>query len=361
MVKPIPTLVAMSPPRTKVSEPDVHHMGLRALTVVTSVALLLHAALASPQTMQSDARQPTATLNGQVTDETGAALPGANVTLKSDDSTATVEAVSGADGRFSLADVPAGSFRLTVSAADFAAQTLSGVLAPGETSLLPPVRLTLYVGTVRVDVTPAQAEIAEQQIKQQERQRVLSVFPNFRVSYLPDAAPLNSRQKFQLTWKTVSDPTRFLSVGVIAGIQQARNDHSGFGSGPEGYARRYTALYATILTGSLISNVVMPIVFQQDPRYFYKGTGSTSSRMGYAISRAVVRKGDNGRWQPDYSRILGHLAAGAISNFYYPAADRRGIGLTLGNAALGIGGAAAGNLMQEFVLRRLTTHAHEAR
>ena len=248
-----------------------------------------------------------------------------------------------------------------MSAAGFATQTLSGVLAPGGTSPLPPIRLTLYVGTVSVDVTPAQVEIiAEQQIKQEERQRVLSVFPNFRVSYLPDAAPLNSRQKFQLTRKTVADPTRFLSVGVVAGIQQARNDYSGFGGGAEGYARRYAALYATILTGSLISNVVLPVVFQQDPRYFYKGTGSTSSRVGYAISRAVVRKGDNGRWQPDYSRILGHLAAGAISNFYYPAADRRGIGLTLRNAALGIGGAAAGNLMQELVLKRFTTHAHKA-
>jgi hypothetical protein len=266
-----------------------------------------------------------------------------------------------ADGRFSFADVPPGVFRLTVSAAGFATQTLSDVLAAGEPSLLPPIRLTLVVGAVGVNVTAPLVEIAEQQIQQQERQRILGVFPNFRVSYLPDAVPLNSRQKFQLTWKTVADPIRFLAVGAVAGIQQARNDYSGFGGGPEGYAKRYAALYATILTGSLISNVVMPTVFRQDPRYFYKGTGSTSSRVSYAVSRAVVRKGDNGTWQPDYSRILGHLASGAISNFYYPAEDRRGIRLTLWNTALGIGGAAAGNLMQEFVLRRLTTHAGEAR
>jgi hypothetical protein len=305
------------------------------------------------------ARQPTGTINGQVTDDSGAAVPDAKVTLERDASSAAVEIVSGADGRFSLVDVPPGIFRLTVSAAGFATQTLSGVLALGETSLLSPIRLTLVAGATAVDVTAPQVEIAEQQIRQQELQRVLGVFPNFLVSYLPDAVPLNSRQKFQLTWKTVADPVRFLTVGGVAGIQQARNDYSGFGGGPEGYAKRYASLYATVLTGSLITNAVTPTLFKQDPRYFYKGTGSRSSRVGYALSRAVVRKGDNGRWQADYSHILGHLASGAISNFYYPAEDRRGVGLTLRNTALGIAGAAAGNLMQEFVLRRLTTHARE--
>lgn len=331
-----------------------------ALLVVTSVALLLHAAPASAQARQSDARQPTGTINGRVTDQSDGGVPDATVTFDRD-SAEEIAVISRADGSFSLAGVPAGSFRLTVSAAGFATQTLSGVLAPGENSVLPPIRLTLILGTIGVDVTAARVEAAEQQIKEQERQRVLGVFPNFRVSYLPDAAPLNSRQKFQLTWKTVADPTRFVAIGVIAGIQQARNDYRSFGDGPEGYTRRYAALCATILTGSLISNVAMPAMFKQDPRYFYNGSGSRSSRVGYAISRAVVRKGDNGRWQPDYSRIFGHLASGAISNFYYPAADRRGLRLTLGSAALGIGGAAAGNLMQEFVLWRFTTHAHKTR
>jgi hypothetical protein len=336
-------------------------MGLRALTVITSVAVVLHAALASPQATRSDVRQPTGTINGQVIDDSGAPAPDAKVTLERDGSPATIEVVSGADGRFSFADVPPGIFRLTVSAAGFAKQTLSGVLGPAETSQLSPIRLTLVAGATSVDVTASQVEIAEQQIKQQERQRVLGVFPNFRVSYLPDAAPLNSRQKFQLTWKTVADPVRFLTVGGVAGIQYARNDYSGFGGGPQGYAKRYAALYATVLTGSVITNAVMPTVFKQDPRYFYKGTGSTSSRVGYALSRAVVRKGDNGRSQADYSRILGHLASGAISNFYYPEEDRRGVGLTLRNTALGIAGAAAGNIMQEFVLRRVTTHTREAK
>ena len=319
---------------------------LGSAIVVAALTLLLPATSARAQT-----------LSGQVTDQTGSAVRDAKVTLERDGAS-PIEMVSDDDGRFSFADLPAGAFHIAVSAAGFAPQTLDGVLTAGQPLVLEPLRLTVAVGGVVVDV--AATQIAEQQIHQQERQRVLGVFPNFRVTYLPNAAPLNSRQKLQLTWKTVADPTRFLSVAVVAGIQQARGDYSGFGTGPEGYAKRYVALYGTVLTGSVITNVVMPTVFKQDPRYFYKGTGSTSSRVGYAISRAVVRKGDNGRWQPDYSRILGHLASGAISNFYYPAEDRNGVGLTLGNAALGIGGAAVGNLMQEFVLRRFTTHTRKA-
>jgi hypothetical protein len=213
---------------------------------------------------------------------------------------------------------------------------------------------------ISVDVVPTNRELADQQIKEQEQQRLFGVFPNFRVSYLPNAAPLDSRQKLHLTWKSISDPMSFVGTGITAGIQHARGDFS-FGDGVDGYAKRYAALYATRVTGTMITNVALPTLFKQDPRYFYKGTGSRRSRVGYAISRAVVRKGDNGRWQPDYSRVLGNLASGAISNLYYPPEDRHGLGLTLTNTAIGLGGAAIGNLMQEFLYARFTTHARRAR
>jgi Carboxypeptidase regulatory-like domain len=296
----------------------------------------------------------TSTVNGRVIDESGTAIAGARITLTPDGAPSGIDTVSDADGRYSIAIVPAGVFRIDVSADGFVGRTSTGVAA-GEIVSLPPIRLTLAGGVVGVDVTPARVAIADQQIHQQEQQRLLGVFPNFRVSYVPDAEPLNARQKFHLTWKSVADPVRFATVGVGAGIQYARNDFSEFGDGWEGYAKRYAALYATILTSSMISNVALPTLFKQDPRYFYKGTGSTPSRLGYAVSRAVVRRGDNGRSQPDYSRILGSLTAGAISNFYYPPEHRRDAQLMLTNTAIAIGGAALGNVMQEFVLSHVTT------
>ena len=83
------------------------------------------------------------------------------------------------------------------------------------------------------------------------------------------------------------------------------------------------------------------------------GTGSTRSRILYAIANAVICKGDNQRWEPNYSNIFGSLAAAGISNLYYPK-DRDGVGLTFENALIGIGLGAATNLAQEFFLRKLT-------
>ena len=324
------------------------------------IVLLLFASPAQPQTPAPAALPLPGIVNGTVVDETGTAIAGARVSLTHPGTSAGMDVLSSADGRFSFPGVPAGPFRLTVSSPDFVNQTVSGVLEPGDVLNLPPVRLTLTIGNVDVVVTVTRVELAELQLKEQTQQRLFGVLPNFRVSYRPDAVPLTGRQKFKLTWKSVTDPTRFVSAAVVAGIQQARNDFSGFGTGPDGYARRYAAFYGTAFTATMISNALLPTVFKQDPRYFYRGTGDTRSRVAYALSRAVVRKADNGRWQPDYSRIIGSLASGALSNFYYPAADRRSARLTFQNAAFGIGGAAAGNLAQEFLFRKLTTRSRRS-
>jgi Carboxypeptidase regulatory-like domain len=324
------------------------------------IVLLLFASPARPQTSTPIDPQTPAIVNGTVVDETGAAIAGAKVSLIHDDTSAGLDVLTSADGHFSCPSVPAGRFRLTVSAPGFANQTVTGVLKPGDVLTLPPVRLTVTIGNVDVDVTVTRVELAEQQLKEQTQQRLFGVLPNFRVSYRADAVPLTGRQKFKLTWKSVTDPTRFVGAAVVAGIQQARNDFSGFGPGADGYARRYAAFYGTTFTAAMVSNALLPTLFKQDPRYFYKGTGGTTSRVAYALSRAVVRKADNRRWQPDYSRILGSFASGALSNLYYPAEDRRSARLTFENAAFGIGGAAVGNLFQEFLFRKLTTHSRRS-
>jgi hypothetical protein len=296
-------------------------------------------------------------ITGMIVDDTGAAIAGAKVTLSHEGISSGTDVLSREDGQFFLSKVSSGPYRLTVSAPGFADQTVSGVLNSGEVSSLPPIRLTLALGVVAVDVTSTRIERAERQIKEQEQQRLLGVLPNFFVTYNPDALPLTAKQKFELSWKSRLDPVQFAMVGFVAGVQQARNDYSAFGLGAGGYARRYTAAYGNVLTRSLITRVVMPSLLKQDPRYFYKGTGSTTSRIGYAISRAVIKKGDNGHWQPNYSEVLGSLASGGLSNLYYPAQDRKGVRLTFANAAIGLAGDAVGHLAQEFLLRKLTTHA----
>jgi hypothetical protein len=296
-------------------------------------------------------------VRGRVVDQTGVAAAGATVKLTVDGQTASQEAVTEDDGRFSFANVAPGAFRLTIASAGFATQTIAGNLKAGENDEVAQVTLAIATNVTEVRVTPPTFEVAEAQIKEQEKQRALGFIPNFYVTYVPNAAPLAPKQKFELAWKSMVDPVTFGITGAVAGIEQATNQYSGFGQGMQGYAKRFGAAYADMATGTLIGGAILPSLLKQDPRYFYRGTGSTKSRILYAVANSVICKGDNGKWQANYSGILGGLAAGGISNLYYPAQDRNGVGLTFENALIGIGATAAANVLQEFVIKKLTPSA----
>jgi hypothetical protein len=294
------------------------------------------------------------TINGTVVDQSGAVVAAAKVTLTHEDQSPGQDALSASDGQFSFARVAPGAFHLTVTANGFAPQAMSGTLQPGEILTVPQVALTVAANVAEVDVSLTQVEVAREQIALQEKQRVLGMIPNFYVSYIPDAAPLTSKQKFGLAWKSTIDPVNFVITGMIAGVQQAQNDFSGYGQGAQGYAKRYGASYADGVVGTFIGSAILPSLLKQDPRYFYKGTGSKHWRAFYAMANSVICKGDNGRWQPNYSNILGNFAAGGISNIYYPTSDHEGAELTFENGLIGIGATAAANLFQEFVVRKFT-------
>lgn len=289
-------------------------------------------------------------------DGTGAAVVGARVQLQREEATAGQETTSEEDGQFAFNSVAAGPFRLAVSLNGFATATFSGTLQPGESYTAAPIVLSVAGTSTEVRVTMSPVEMAEAEIKDEEKQRVLGVVPNFYVTYNPAALPLTPKQKFELAWKATIDPINFALVGGTALMQQATDSWNGYGQGAQGFAKRYGANYADLVTSTYIGSAILPSLLKQDPRYFYKGKGSKKSRIFYAVANAVICKGDNGRWQANYSSISGGIASGAISNLYYPRADR-GVELTFENAAIGIGTTAAANLLQEFVIRKLTPHA----
>jgi hypothetical protein len=289
-------------------------------------------------------------------DPSGVAAAGATVRLSADQSL-DQQMLSDDDGRFSFVSVARGSFRLTITSPGFEKQAFVGNLRSGESYVVPQIVLAIATAVMEIRVVPSQIEVAQEQMKEQEKQRALGFIPNFYVSYVPNAAPLTSKQKFELAGKTIIDPVTFVLTGAIAGLQQAHNDFSGYGQGTQGYAKRYGAAYADTATGTLIGSAILPSLLKQDPRYFYKGSGSKRSRVLYALANSVICKGDNGHWQANYSSILGTLAASGISNLYYPANDR-GAGLTFENTLIAIGATAATNILQEFVIRKLTPNVH---
>ena len=296
------------------------------------------------------------TISGTVVDQNGNFVFPARVKLQREGHIEQREAASDNEGHFTFAGVPAGPFRLTVSAVSFATQEVPAILRPGEVLEMPQISLLIAGATTEVRVSVTNYELAEEQVKIEETQRVLGVIPNFFVTYQQNTLPLRPKQKFEIAWKTSVDPVTFAATGGFAGVQQAENGFSGYGQGAQGYAKRYGAAYADSFIGTMVGGAILPSLLKQDPRYFYKGTGSTRSRILYALANSVICKGDNGHWQPDYSGILGSLAAGGISNLYYPASSRNGAWLTFENTFIGIGGSAVANLFQEFLVRKLTPH-----
>jgi hypothetical protein len=299
--------------------------------------------------------QRTGRIAGTVLDEHGALAVGAQVQLTIAGQPAQ-QAVTNDDGEYSFSNLSAGPFQLAITAPGFEGKVFSGVLNPGQVFAVPALALKIISATTEVRVGGSTEEVAEEQIKQQEKQRVLGIAPNFYVSYIPDAAPLNTRQKFQLAWKSSIDPMTFVGVGILAGFEQAAGDFSGYGQGADGYAKRLGAGFADNFIGTFMDSAVFTSLFKQDPRYFYQGTGTTKSRLVHALSNAVIRKGDNGKWQPNYSAFVGSFVASGISYIYYPPSDRGG-GLLAENALITIGGGAVAGVFQEFVLRKITTHS----
>jgi hypothetical protein len=297
-------------------------------------------------------------VGGVVQDKDGTVYEGVRVVLTQSAAIKLPEraVTTDANGRFLFTAVPAGAFTLTISSTGFATQTISGSLHPGEVYEAANIVLPFANSSTDVHVTASQVEIAEEQVHQEEQQRVLGIVPNFYVSYVPNAAPLTVKQKFHLAWRSSIDPVSFLASGFFAGVQQAEDDFRGYGQGSEGYAKRFGANYADEVIGIYVGSAILPSIFKQDPRYFYKGTGTIRSRVLYAIANSVICKGDNGHWQFNYSAVIGGLAAGGISNIYYPASDRNGVSLTFENALLGTAGGAVGNIVEEFFIKRLTPH-----
>jgi len=168
----------------------------------------------------------------------------------------------------------------------------------------------------------------ERELKAQTQQRMLGIVPAFNEVIGGTAVPLTPKQKFKLFLVGSVDPYQFVIAGLDAGIEQAQDTYPEYHFGIQGYSRRYAASFFDNWDGNFWGNAVLPSLLKQDPRYFRLGHGSPLHRIFYTALSTVRAKGDNGKWQPNYSNVAGNFIGGAISNFYYPQSDR-GVELTL--------------------------------
>jgi hypothetical protein len=305
-----------------------------------------------PKTPAAEGR---ASVAGTVLDPSGETVSGADVDLMRSDGMQSHTALSDANGEFNFTEIVPGSYLVIVNAQGFAPFTSAEFAVTVQQAYeLPDVSLSVATANTVVTVRPNDL-IAAEQIKAQEQQRLIGVIPNFYTSYIYDAAPLTSKQKFSLAARGTFDPVALIGVAFAAGIEQANNSYAGYGQGAAGYSKRYAAKFVDGRTGDFLTHAVFPSLLHQDPRYFYQGSGTVKSRFMHAVSSAFVTRSDSGQTVPNYSYLLGDMCSAALSNLYYPPANR-GVSLVFNRAAVGLAGRVGGNLLREFLPKRLTTN-----
>lgn len=298
--------------------------------------------------------QAHALVSGVVKDVGGTPVSGATVVL---DGPAgfTRTAVTDEDGEYEFEGLAAGRYTISVKAEGLADGS-AVVQVPGSGEVLVP-GFALKLAMVNAEVTAvSQTELAEIQIKQEETQRVLGIVPNFYVAYDPNTVGMTQGQKFQLAGRTLIDPMTFVGAGFGAGINQATRTPVQWGQNWAGFGQRYGAQMVGALAGTGLSGYLFPAIFHQDPRYFYKGTGTKRERTWWALKQVFEQKSDKGKWEPAWSNTLGDLAASTATEAVYPHADVNWVSSTAESFGINLAGEAFGNLMEEFVVPKLTLH-----
>jgi len=262
-------------------------------------------------------------------------------------------------GFFEFHDLKPGvPYRVTVSADGFASWTSPAIiLKPDQYEILTGAKLRIEEARTTITVQYSTEEIATEQVKVEEQQRVFGIIPSFYTVYDPNPVPLTTKLKFRLALKTASDPVTAVGIVMLSAMNQAA-DTPNYSQGWGGFGQRVGSAAADGFANIMIGGAILPSLLHQDPRYYYQGTGTQKSRAIHALSSPFVCKGDNGAWQPNYSSIGGDLASAALSNAYYPSSNR-GAGLTFENVLISTGERMVSALVKEFVLRKLTPTARE--
>jgi hypothetical protein len=172
-----------------------------------------------------------------------------------------------------------------------------------------------------------------------------------RSIFFPDIAtsrgPLSTKQKFELFADESVAPSRFISSAAGAGISQARNSLDGYGQEIGGYGKRFGSSMATGAANNFFGTFLLSSLLHRDPRYFVTFHGGVGRRIGYALSRIVIVRRDDGKDAANWPGILGPLLAESLANSYLPVKEQTA-GQTFQRYGLRIGLNTASNALREY-------------
>jgi len=172
-----------------------------------------------------------------------------------------------------------------------------------------------------------------------------------RSIFFPEIAtspgPLSVKQKFELFAGESVAPSRFLRSAAGAGVSQARNSLDGYGQGMGGYGKRFGSSMATAASSNFFGTFLISSMLHRDPRYFVTLHGGPGHRIGYALSRIVVSRTDEGKNAANWAGMIAPLLAEGLANSYLPVKEQTA-GRTFQRYGIRIGLNTAGNALREY-------------
>ena len=158
---------------------------------------------------------------------------------------------------------------------------------------------------------------------------------------------LTKRDKLLFPLHEEARPLSLVPVLLLAGYGNIRGNDPKLGTDSAAYGERVGEAFLRQTSIRVFSDGLLPVIFQEDPRYYRKAYGSYESRFGYAVRRVVVDARDSGKLGFNFSDTLGRGMSAALTQAYYPEASigPKVVFKTWGYSLLG---AASVNVFQEF-------------
>lgn len=155
-------------------------------------------------------------------------------------------------------------------------------------------------------------------------------------------------EKLVFSLTEVVRPITILPSLYSASYEQLFNSDPKYGHDAGAFGEKFGASMLRRASLRVFSDGVFASAFHQDPRYYRIADGSIFRRSLLALRQAVIRRGDDGDNQFNYSGIAGRAVSAALTVTYYPqpSVTAKVVGTTF---LFSIASDAGGNLVLEFL------------
>ena len=163
----------------------------------------------------------------------------------------------------------------------------------------------------------------------------------------PQPSP-SVREKWDHFTRETFAPFTLAAGGFNATFSQLTQSAPLYGRNWKAYPDRFGASVADNVSQNFFEDFVLASALREDTRYVRLGSSHRMwMRVGYALSRAVIVRRNEGGETFNLANVGGSAISAALSNLYYPPASRTPSG-ALVNWSTNIAGSGLANLLPEF-------------